>query len=87
MKITSPGCSLVSPLVSPASVRDFPLAETGGSKPWPRSPLAPDDRSMDDYLVRHNALVAEDGLGGFMPYLDVVTQEAEVPAADSEPSR
>jgi hypothetical protein len=69
----------VSPVASLPSVRDFPLAETSGRKPWPRSPLVPDDRAMSDYLVRHNALMAEDGLGGFMPYVDVVAHEQPAP--------
>jgi hypothetical protein len=69
----------VSPVESLPSVRDFPLAETSGRKPWPRSPLVPDERAMSDYLVRHNALMAEDGLGGFMPYVDVVAHEQPVP--------
>jgi hypothetical protein len=69
----------VSPVESLPSVRDFPLAETSSRKPWPRSPLVPDDRAMSDYLVRHNALMAEDGLGGFMPYVDVVAHEQPVP--------
>jgi anti-sigma factor RsiW len=69
----------VSPVASLPSVRDFPLAETAAPKPWPRSPLVPDDRAMSDYLVRHNALMAEDGLGGFMPYVDVVAHEQPAP--------
>ena len=61
-----------SPVAPVPSVRDFPLADAGTRKPWPRSPLVPDERTMEAYLVRHNALMAEDGLGGFMPYVDVV---------------
>ena len=63
-----------SPLVA---VRDFPLSVEVGGKPWPRSPVVAGDRSLDAYLVRHNALAAGDGVGGFMPYVDVVTQDAE----------
>ena len=69
------GTAPVSPVETLPSVRDFPLADSGMRKPWPRSPVAPDDRAMEDYLVRHNALMAEDGLGGFMPYVDVVAHE------------
>lgn len=76
--------SPVSPVEAPLSVRDFPLVETGARKPWPRSPLAPDDRAMEDYLVRHNALMVEDGLGGFMPYVDVVAHDEPV---EGEPQR
>lgn len=72
----------VSPVATLPSVRDFPLAESGVRKPWPRSPVAPDDRAMEDYLVRHNALMAEDGLGGFMPYVDVVAHEQPVDGDD-----
>lgn len=68
-----------SPVRPPASVRDFPLVESGARKPWPRSPLLPDEDAMSDYLVRHNALMAEDGLGGFMPYVDVVAHEQPAP--------
>ncbi len=63
-----------SPLMA---VRDFPLSDPVGRKPWPRSPVVAGDRSIDSYLVRHNALAAGDGVGGFMPYVDVVTQDAE----------
>jgi hypothetical protein len=66
-----------SPVAPPASVSDFPLVEFEGRKPWPRSPLLPESRSIEPYLVRHNALMAEDGLGGFMPYVDVVAHDAE----------
>jgi anti-sigma factor RsiW len=69
----------VSPVEPLPSVRDFPLAETGAPRPWPRSPLVPDESTMSDYLVRHNALMAEDGLGGFMPYVDVVAHEQPAP--------
>lgn len=53
------------------------------ARPWPRSPLAQDDRAMEAYLVRHNAMMAADGLGGFMPYVDVVAHGAT--DADAEP--
>lgn len=83
---TAPVPAALEPLPAPASpverlpsVRDFPLAEAGGRKPWPRSPLVPDEGAMSDYLVRHNALMAEDGLGGFMPYVDVVAHEQPAP--------
>lgn len=65
------------------SVRDFPLVQDPGGKPWPRSPVMAGERSLQAYLVRHNALAAGDGVGGFMPYVDVVTQDAEGgPAAE-----
>lgn len=56
------------------------------ARPWPRSPLAQDDRAMEAYLVRHNAMMAADGLGGFMPYVDVVAHggDAAAPGADRD---
>lgn len=59
------------------------LAGEPAARPWPRSPLAQDDRAMEAYLVRHNALMASDGLGGFMPYVDVVAH-GEPAAGDEE---
>ena len=53
------------------------VARPHRTKPGPRSPVVAGDRSLDAYLVRHNALAAGDGVGGFMPYVDVVTQDAE----------
>ncbi|MFY2764518.1 sigma-E factor negative regulatory protein [Arenimonas sp. MALMAid1274] len=73
-----------TPVDAATSVRDFPLAEVAGGKPWPRSPLAPDGRSMEAYLVRHNALMAEDGLGGFMPYVDVVAHATDEASGSQE---
>lgn len=48
------------------------LSDEPSARPWPRSPLAQDERALEAYLVRHNAMMAADGLGGFMPYVDVV---------------
>jgi len=78
-----------SPVSGATAVSDFPLAEFEGRKPWPRSPLLPESRSIEPYLVRHNALVAEDGLGGFVSYLDVVAHESEAnaPAPADEPAQ
>lgn len=72
--------------VSPAPVAGEVLAVDPApvARPWPRSPLAPDDRAMEAYLVRHNAMAAGDGLGGFMPYVDVVAHEQAVPAAEAD---
>lgn len=78
-----------SPVGAASAVRDFPLAEFEVRKPWPRSPLMPEARPIEPYLVRHNALMAEDGLGGFMSYVDVVAHdpEAEVQATVDEPAQ
>ncbi len=37
---------------------------------------------MEGYLVRHNEMAGADALGGFVPYLDVVTagEQEAVPA-------
>ncbi|WP_188310266.1 sigma-E factor negative regulatory protein [Arenimonas fontis] len=74
---------LVAPALGPVSPDPRPatLAVAGGpqAKPWPRSPLAPGAREMEAYLVRHNALVGDQGLGGFMPYVDVVAHDAGDP--------
>ena len=56
------------------SPTDFPLVDNGEKKSWPRSPLGNtgSDPAMEAYLVRHNQMMADDGLGGFVPYVDVV---------------
>lgn len=58
------------------------LSDEPTARPWPRSPLAQDERALEAYLVRHNAMMAADGLGGFMPYVDVVAHGA--PGAGGE---
>ncbi|HLS83362.1 MAG TPA: sigma-E factor negative regulatory protein [Arenimonas sp.] len=55
------------------------------ARPWPRSPLAPGADEMEAYLVRHNALLGDQGLGGFMPYVDVVVHEPEPSAGAGDP--
>ena len=68
-------CAFLSnPTVPRADLRELAAGLSGepSPRPWPRSPLAQDERAMEAYLVRHNALMASDGLGGFMPYVDVV---------------
>lgn len=64
-----------SPLPDSMSPTDFPLVQTG-DKHWPRSTLAgADDPAMEALLVRHNQMLANDGLGGFVPYVDVVATD------------
>ena len=49
------------------------------------------DPSLEAYLVRHNQMLANDGLGGFVPYVDVVARDPasaqdsdqDAPAADA----
>ena len=61
------------------SPTEFPLLQTSEAKAWPRSPLSSsgNDASMEAYLVRHNEMVSGGGLGGFVPYVDVVTRERD----------
>ena len=69
------GAAQRSPMpLSAQSPSDFPLIENGDKKGWPRSglPGMADDPALEAYLVRHNQMVADDGLGGFVPYVDVV---------------
>jgi negative regulator of sigma E activity len=62
------------------SPTDFPLLQTG-DKTWPRSALAGADApALEAYLVRHNQMMANDGLSGFVPYVDIVATDA--PGAD-----
>ena len=64
------------------SPADFPLAQTG-EKRWPRSQLAIEgnDPALEAYLVRHNQMIANDGLSGFVPYVDVVSSGSSADAA------
>lgn len=73
------GVAAQSPMpLDTQSPTDFPLAQTSAGKSWPRSPLASgSDASMEAYLVRHNEMVSDGGLGGFVPYVDVVTRERD----------
>lgn len=74
------------PLDAPQSPTDFPLAESSAARSWPRSPLATSsDPSMEAYLVRHNEMVGDGGLGGFVPYVDVVTRERDDASAADQP--
>lgn len=82
---TRGGAGAVQTLASASDApTQFPLVESGASKSWPRAELpgAANDPSIEAYLVRHNQMLANDGLGGFVPYVDVVTY-ATMPSADS----
>jgi hypothetical protein len=65
------------------SPADFPLTAANDGKAWPRSPLSAsgNDPALEAYLIRHNQMMGDDGLSGFVPYVDVVTNES--PAADA----
>lgn len=65
------------------SPSDFPLTAASDGKAWPRSPLSAggNDPALEAYLIRHNQMMGDDGLSGFVPYVDVVTNES--PAADA----
>lgn len=71
-----------SPLSLAQSPTEFPLVEGEQKASWPRSglPGVPDDPALEAYLVRHNQMLANDGLGGFVPYVDVLARD---PAVDS----
>lgn len=72
------------PLSDSQSPSDFPLAEAEDPRTWPRSQLAvaAGDPSLEAYLVRHNQMMANDGLGGFVPYVDVVASEQAAGTSD-----
>ena len=64
---------LASGVVSP---EDFPLIISSAKKSWPRAVVnANSDPALEAYLVRHNQMMAQDGMGGFVPYVDVVAQD------------
>lgn len=67
------------------SPADFPLTAANGGKAWPRSPLDSDnDPALEAYLIRHNQMMGDDGLSGFVPYVDVVTNESQAADAGDE---
>jgi len=72
--------------LSVPSPADFPLVDSGEKRTWPRSELigAQSDPTIEAYLVRHNQMLANDGMGGFVPYVDVVATDSTAAAADSE---
>lgn len=84
----APASTVESPLpLSAQSPTEFPLVDGGDKRSWPRSGLAQatDDPALEAYLVRHNQMLANDGLGGFVPYLDVVaTEQAGSAAAQAD---
>ena len=64
---------LAAGVVSP---EDFPLIISSAKKSWPRAVAnANSDPALEAYLVRHNQMMAQDGMGGFVPYVDVVAQD------------
>lgn len=76
--VTNPIPAPSSPMPLDAqSPADFPLADNGDTRTWPRSQLVAgaSDPSLEAYLVRHNQMLANDGLGGFVPYVDVVARD------------
>ena len=42
------------------------------------------DPAIEAYLVRHNQMLANDGMGGFVPYVDVVASDSAATASDPE---
>ena len=72
----------VAGVVSP---EDFPLIISSEKKSWPRSVVnANSDPALEAYLVRHNQMMAQDGMGGFVPYVDVVAQDADQVKQDTQ---
>jgi len=65
---------------------DFPLVVPNGSQNWPRSPLATggNDPALEAYLIRHNQMMGDGGLSGFVPYVDVVTNDPQSNSDASE---
>jgi len=79
---SSPETVATSDIASPET---FPLNVSSEKKAWPRSPVnANSDPALEAYLVRHNQMMAQDGMGGFVPYVDVVAQDAEQADAGME---
>ena len=79
---SSPETLATSDIASPET---FPLNVSSEKKAWPRSPVnANSDPALEAYLVRHNQMMAQDGMGGFVPYVDVVAQDAEQADAGME---
>ena len=64
------------------SPTEFPLADSGEKRRWPRSELigAASGPGIEAYLVRHNQMLANEGLGGFVPYVDVVASDQSAAA-------
>ncbi len=60
------------------SPENFPLNVSSEKRSWPRSAVNTNsDPALEAYLVRHNQMMAQDGMGGFVPYVDVVAQDSE----------
>jgi len=74
--------------LSAQSPTDFPLIDSGDKRRWPKSELigAANDPAIEAYLVRHNQMLANDGLGGFVPYVDVVSSEQPATGTDKPSS-
>jgi hypothetical protein len=74
--------------LSQSSPTDFPLLDGGEKRSWPRSELigAQNDPSLEAYLVRHNQMLSDEGMGGFVPYVDVVASDPSATASDPDAS-
>jgi negative regulator of sigma E activity len=74
------------PLADVDSPENFPLNVNAQKKTWPRSTLAiGNEPAMEAYLVRHNQMMADGGLGGFVPYVDVMAEDANSADQDAAP--
>lgn len=69
---------VIETVVGVESPENFPLIVSTEKRSWPRSAVnANSDPALEAYLVRHNQMMAQDGMGGFVPYVDVVAQDPE----------
>ena len=78
---TAPSTSdavVIDTLASVESPENFPLNVSNEKRSWPRSAVNKNsDPALEAYLVRHNQMMAQDGMGGFVPYVDVVAQDSD----------
>lgn len=73
----SSNSAVVEAVAGVESPENFPLNVSNEKRSWPRSAVNTNsDPALEAYLVRHNQMMAQDGMGGFVPYVDVVAQDA-----------
>ncbi|HMB56837.1 MAG TPA: RseA family anti-sigma factor [Arenimonas sp.] len=80
------GKPTIAAVAGTQSPSDFPLVEGNGTKAWPRStlPSNTNDPALEAYLVRHNQMMSDDGLSGFVPYVDVVSNDPGNAAGENQ---
>jgi negative regulator of sigma E activity len=83
-KVNATNPAVIETASSVVSPETFPLNISSAKKTWPRSAVnANSDPALEAYLVRHNQMMAQDGMGGFVPYVDVVAQDAGQPGQET----